>query len=390
MKNGRPARASAAALAALALMAATTGCRKSAPAGQMKANFGISHSLESVSSLSFDIQLWLLQPTPSMFYENKATQTFVSEPCLAPNGPALNQITVRATIQFAGDPQTYTAIGSTVFTCTADADVSVQVPLDVLQVAGSGAGGADVGITIGGSQCSSSATLQGDSWLGVCPTSSCDGSGAVFNFSNTCAGLDGTAPTYWTCGVPADWSLVGTVARAQLQLPNRDGTWPLGLLAFPQQVLATPDPTLSDAAGDRRVFGPVATPRSLWTVAGGVAAQPQLDASRVADHAALLDVPASATAAAQLVLEVDDAASGTTAVVWNQFGACDVPAAGIASWPGLHVIDVRLQGLSSAVVLLSPDVGGAASAQVICNTALDANQSAIIVCGAPGALGVSP
>jgi hypothetical protein len=335
------------------------------------------------------MKFWLLANPPVMFFEYTGSQLTTQLPCLSPGGSALNQITANATLQFAGAPATYSAQASAVFTCLTGGDASVTIPLDIVQNSGA-VGGTNVGVAIGGSQCSSTATLLGDSALGVCPASSCDANSAAFQFSNTCTGLDGASPTYWACGAPADWTLIGPLARAQLAVPYVDGAYTLGLLAFPLQTLTSPDPTLTDANGTRLVFGTVATPFATLTVQGGVAQPPQLDATRTAAHVALLAVPPSATTQPQAVLEIDDAPDGSSAVVWNQFGPCDVPAAGVPSWPGFHAIDVRLSGLSTAAVLLSPDVNGVASAQALCAAGVSASGAAIVTCTGPAALGATP
>ena len=71
-----------------------------------------------------------------------------------------------------------------------------------------------MGVSFGGSQCSSTAVLRGDAFLAVCGGASCNGASAALLFSNACTGLDGAFPDYWVCGTGADWSLIGPLARA--------------------------------------------------------------------------------------------------------------------------------------------------------------------------------
>ena len=382
LSMGRLATATA---AVLVFAACKSGSQTvSPPTGSVSVHVSSSGDLGPLASFSVRMRFWVLTDPPELFFEYRGSDLSPQLPCLVRDGVSLNQVSVEATVQFTGDPITYTAHAAQIFTCHPDADTPLTIPLDIIRLQGQGVGGTDVGVSLGGSTCSSTAVLRGDEVLAVCGSASCDPTTAAFLFASTCTALDGSAPDFWTCG-PGDWSLIGPVARALFGVPPRDGSWTIGIAAFPRQVLAAPDPGLTDPVGNRRVYGAVGTPTATLVKGTGFA-QPQLQAGLVSSKIALLD----AGGGAQLLLEVDDAAEGSRAQVRTRFGVCGASALGVASWHGLHPIDARLDGLSAVKLTLSSSADGVASAQARCTAGLDGSNNPIATCSAAAPLGSAP
>ena len=388
-KRHRPRLAASVALGALCLIAAA--CEQG-QTGRLDghARLSLTDALPpGVESLTFRVRLSAVASgSTAPYIDMTASGSDVMViPCLGGPSGQLTQASVDATVKFKGDAIRYAAHGTALFTCRTSLDERVSLVLDVFRPEVADVGGVDVTVQFGGSQCTSTLALRGDDFLAVCARSSCDSGTAAFVFSNVCQGLDKTPTDVWTCGTYTDWTLFGAIARAQYVIPDRDFSALFGLAAVPRQLLAKADLTLTDAAGDRRVFGTVARLFATLQRKGGVLTPPALDADQATDHIALLDVPG--VPGQQILLEADDTATGGRALVWTRLGGCRVPALGSATWT-LHPIDLRLDGLSAVKVLLAPTAGGVATAQARCAVTAGASGAAVVTCGAPTALSGTP
>ncbi len=373
------------ALAAAALVCAactpretgTTG--KPAAAGRSRLRLQ-APVVEGLTSVDYSLRFWFLGEAPALEYgRSQWTSTsaggdlFALLACLG-GGSGQNQVRADAVLHFAGAPD-LSGTANAVFTCTANEDVAVDLVISVY--AGGAVGFDDLDLGAAGVVCKSAISLRGDGYLAVCSQSSCGDSGAVFLFANQCRGLDGSAPRFWTCGDPADWTVLGPVVSSAYTLA-RDGIFRFGVAALPQRKLARPDPALTDAQGNLLVWGAVAVPAATVVRSGGVVTSTSLAATRAASFAAQLQAPGGAPR----LLEIDNGASGAAVIAWTQLGPCATPVAGVSAFPGLWAIDLRLSSPAAATLLLAATPGGTVTRRASCA----ADVAGLVTCSAPGAL----
>ncbi len=366
---------------ALALAVACAGCAQpkpgSPPAG--RSQFALqTPSLPGLTSVDYTLHFWFLGAVPPLAYDtylasSASGSVFAILPCFSDRS-GLNQVRADAVLHFAGAPD-LAGSASAIFSCQQSLDTPVSLVISAVR--GTGVGYGDIAGLAAGVSCQSAINLRGDSYLAVCAESTCGDSGAVFLFTNSCRALDGSAPSFWACGPPTDWTLLGPLASSAFTLV-RDGTFRFGIAAPPAVKLSAPDPTLTDASGNLLVWGAVATPAATLIRSGGAVTRSTLDATRTASFAARLQ----AAGGPPLLLEVQGGAAGAALFAWTPLGPCLAPAAGVASLPGLFVVDVRLASPAVATLLLAAAPAGPASQRSSCT----ATAAGAILCSAPGPL----
>lgn len=390
--------------ATLAVAAAATfaACTKAAPAPAIPVGEGRSHLVvqapasAKILSIDYTLRFWFLGQEPAVQYFTYQLVTSRTDgqaqailPCVAgPTGSGLNQLQVEAVVHQDGKPDA-TGTASALFTCERNGDTPVNLVLFFFNDGDGGFNDVDVGASA--VSCTSRTELRGDSFLAVCASSSCDANGAAWLFSNSCSALEGGFPDSWVCGRGADWTLVGPLARAQFAIPAADGLWKLGVAALGQLRFSAPDLSLTDAAGNLRIRKNVPTPTALLQKISGAIVRRELDGARKATYAAELVTPAPpGVAAPHVLLALSTTAAGTTAAAWTRFGPCEVPAQGVASWPGLFPVDVRLTAPGAARVILAGAPDGVATRSASCTAGLDAGGAPTVTCTAAAALGGTP
>ena len=171
-------------------------------------------------------------------------------------------------------------------------------------------------------------------------------------------------------------------------LPLRDGTFAWQVVALDRLRLAAPDPSLSDASGNLRVFRGVASPAARFVRAGGRNQPVEVQAARTLDFAAELETPdvAGTVPLPHPLLTLRVGTAGTD-VSWRvRFGACDTTPQGTSTYPGRFAVDVRLRSPAEALLFLSPTAGGLVTHVASCRAERTAG-AVRVVCGEPSPVG---
>ena len=353
-----------------------------------------SGSLPGLTSVDYSLRLYYLDVQPPLAYGDATQRSVLAAgdaltvlTCrTGADGTGLNQLQVEARIQLADRSEPVRATASAVFRCLRNADTRVNIILSVGTPAD--VGWTDVDLHTIGTQCTSHAEFRGDEVLAVCGSSSCNQSDAVLLWVNGCRTLRGVAPELWACGSPADWTLLGTLAEAQFPVPLRDGTFAWQVVALDRLRLAAPDPSLSDASGNLRVFRGVASPAARFVRAGGRNQPVEVQAARTLDFAAELETPdvAGTVPLPHPLLTLRVGTAGTD-VSWRvRFGACDTTPQGTSTYPGRFAVDVRLRSPAEALLFLSPTAGGLVTHVASCRAERTAG-AVRVVCGEPSPVG---
>ncbi len=169
------------------------------------------------------------------FTSTKASgQILAVLPCLTtPSGTGNNQVKASAILHFSDGTQA-TGTGSAVFTCTQSVDTPINLVISIQMAVNAGFVDPNGQVTV--VNCDSNYEWKDDSWLAVCSDSSCGDAESVLLLEDNCSQLGTGTPTFWTCGVPADWTILDLTpptppvasATCQFPVPASDGSWTFG------------------------------------------------------------------------------------------------------------------------------------------------------------------
>lgn len=308
-------------------------------------------------------------------------------------GVGLNQVDITAVVWVPGltaaQGNPFTIQSSAVFNCRENADTLVNVTMNVIGALGDGFG--DLDIVPIGTLCSGKLDFKPDTYVGVCPTSTCGDTEDIFLFANTCKSVQAATPTFWLCGDPTDWQVNGNAASSFFPVPEHDGEWHFGVTALDGYRMAQPDETLTDELGNLVVWSGAAGVRASMKRVQGVNTQGAAQTYSF-EFAADLAVPprAQGLPSPHVLLLVNQDELGARVVFQTKLGACDVPVEDVSLYPGLRVIDARRDGDEGLKLILASVAPGSFASQVArCQTGWDTTQAAprpIVSCGAPSPL----
>jgi len=127
-----------------------------------------------IEKVDYTVRITYLESTPptATLEETYSSVTFGGElltilPCTTgADGDGLNQVEITANIFVRGRAEPVKATAASVFTCVQNADVLVNVVLNVIdQLFG---GFVDINAMVAGTLCSGKVDMKDDGWLGVC------------------------------------------------------------------------------------------------------------------------------------------------------------------------------------------------------------------------------
>ncbi|MFO0746054.1 MAG: hypothetical protein U1F43_10320 [Myxococcota bacterium] len=358
-----------------------------------------------VTRVDYTITETFLEETPPLTY---LTDTFSSVsnggeatrilPChtVPGTGQGLNEIDISADVWMPGladGKQFVTVRASAVYTCHENADALVNITLNLIGAMGDGFG--DVDAIPLGTLCSGKIDFKPDTYLGVCPTSTCGDNEDVFLFASTCQALQAETPTFWLCGSPTDWQVNGPIATSFFSVPEHDGAWSFGVTALDGYRMAQADPTLTDELGNLTVWTGASALRASMRRVQGHNTEGETTPI-VFEFAAELELAAQGPGqpAPHLLLLVNQELLGAHVFYQTRFGLCDVPADDVTLYPGLRVVDARRDGPGAVrLILASAALDSFASLVTRCEAACDTSGAAprpTLRCGAPTALVPTP
>ena len=349
-----------------------------------------------IDRVDYTVRITFLEtdpPTPTL-EENYSSVAFGGElitvlPCTTgADGDGLNQVDITAKIWVKGDETPFDAKASAVYTCVRNADTLVNVVLNVIDQLDRGF--VDLDLMVGGTLCSSKLDWKADGYLGVCPQATCGRGEEVLLFANECEAVQADTPTYWTCGDPADWQIVGKRANAFFQVPEGSGTWKFGVIALDVFQMRQPDPTLTAADGTVKIWAGLSAVRAELVRQGRETVRKE-NGPYIYDFAAELALAPREIGqpSPELLMLVKNDELGARVTWQRRYGACDVPTAGVTLYPGLIAIDVRRDGNQAAKITFANLGSGFATSSARCETGWDAvtdQAKPIITCGAPSPL----
>lgn len=393
--HGRFTRSSWLAFVALTLVLSACGA-DSAPATGPTGSARFALELPDtgvIERVDYTVRISFLEASPPVvnLEESYSSVTFGGEliailPCTTgADGDGLNQVDVSAKIWVRGRAEPFDASAAAVFTCVQNADTVVNLVLNVIaQLFG---GFVDIDAMVGGTLCSSKVDMKADGYLGVCPRASCGGGEELLVFANECRAVQADVPTYWICGAPADWQVVGNRANAFFPVPEGNGAWTFGVIALDVFQMSQPDPSLTDAGGQVKVWAGLSAVRAYFERQAGETVRRE-NAPFNYEFAAELAVPPreAGQPITHLLLLVDQDVLGARVTWQRHFGACDVPASGVSLYPGLKALDLRRDGNQAARLVLGDAVTGYAISEARCETGWDlstATPTPIITCQPP-------
>lgn len=307
-------------------------------------------------------------------------------------GVGLNEVDVTADVYMPGLPDNkafVTVRASAVYLCKENADTLVNLTLNLMTALGDGF--SDIDIVPIGTLCSGKTDFKPDTYLGVCPTSSCGEGDALFLFATTCESIQADVPTFWLCGSPTDWQINGPMAASYFSIPEHDGTWQFGVTALDGYRMAQADPTLTDALGNLTVWTGASALRADMKRLQGRNIKGQTT-PRIFEFAAELELAPQTEGqpAPHLLLLVNQDELGARVAYQTKLGLCDVLASGVSLYPGLRVVDARRDGAGAVrLILASVAPDSFASMVARCEATWDttgASPKPSITCGAPSAL----
>ena len=401
-RDGRSAArgfgASSAILAGLVSVVAFAACglaegpASGGPTG--KATFALELPNSGViEKVDYTVRITYLESTPptATLEETYSSVTFGGElltilPCTTgADGDGLNQVEITANIFVRGRAEPVKATAASVFTCVQNADVLVNVVLNVIdQLFG---GFVDINAMVAGTLCSGKVDMKDDGWLGVCPDAKCGDSDELFIFANTCQAVQAAAPTFWICGDPADWKIIGEQAEAYFPVPKHNGDWEFGVIALDIFKMSQADPTLTTADGTVKVWAGLSASRAHFDRQGGVTLRRENGPVIYQFAAELAVAPREAgQPAPDLLMLIYQDVLGARVTWQRRFGDCDEPAQGVSLYPGLKALDLRRDGNQAARITFGDPVTGLATSSARCETAWDESQTSpvpTIICGAP-------
>lgn len=348
-----------------------------------------------IEKAEYDVRISFLEtnpPTPTL-QETYSSVSFGGEllsiiPCTTgADGDGLNQVDISAKIYVRGRAEPFTASAGAVFTCVRNADTLVNVVLNVIGQLDNG--NVDIDVMVAGTLCASKVDMKDDSWLGVCPDAKCGNSDELFVFANTCEAVQADAPTFWICGDPADWKVIGGRADAFFPVPQHNGDWTFGVTALDVFKMGQADPSITAADGTVKVWAGLSASRAHFVRQGGQTTRRE-NGPVVYEFAAELAVAprgAGQPAPELLLLVRKDSQVIGSRVTWQRrFGACDEPAEGVTLYPGLKVLDVRRDGNQAVRITFADPDTGFASSTARCETGWNetgASPRPTITCGSP-------
>ncbi len=346
-----------------------------------------------IERVDYTVRLTYLEtvpPTPTL-EESYSSVDFGGEllailPCTTgADGDGLNQVDIAAKIWVRGREAPFDATASAVYTCVRNADVLVNVVLNVIaQLDG---GFVDIDAMVAGTLCSSKVDMKADGYLGVCPQSTCGRSEELLIFANECRAVQADTPTYWICGDPADWQVVGNRANAFFPVPEHNGSWTFGVIALDVFQMRQPDPTLTAPDGTVKVWAGLSAVRAYFERQNNLTTRRE-NAPFIYEFAAELAVAprAEGQPAPELLMLLDQDVLGARVTWQRRFGTCDVPAAGVTLYPGLEALDLRRDGNQAAIITFGDPVTGFATSRARCETGWDEAAippTPLVTCGAP-------
>jgi len=346
-----------------------------------------------IEKVDYTVRITFLEtspPTPTL-EETYTSVTFGGElltilPCTTgADGDGLNQVDIEALIYVRGRDEPFKANAASVFTCVRNADVLVNIVLNVLdQLNG---GNVDINGMVAGTLCASKVDMKDDGWLGVCPDSKCGDSDELFIFANTCEAVQAAAPTFWICGDPADWKVIGEQADAFFPVPKHNGEWFFGVIALDVFKMSQADPTLTSADGTVKVWNGLSASRAHFERQAGQTIRRE-NGPVIYQFAAELAVAPREIGqpAPELLMLIYPGRLGAIVTWQRRFGTCDEPAQGVTLYPGLKAIDLRRDGNQAARITFGDPITGFATSTARCETGWDATQPSprpTVTCGAP-------
>jgi len=348
-----------------------------------------------IDRVEYKVRVTFLESTPpvqtvSEVYESVALRGQLTAvlPCRTlPSGQGLNQVDIEALIYVPGRVEPYIAAGTAVFTCRRNADTPVNILVTVIsQLDG---GFVDIGLCINGIGCSTKVdTSLPDSVVGVCSESLCNPlGGAVFRFATECATVYAASPTFWVCGDATDWLIRNRTAISDFPIPDADGDWRFGVIAFDACIMPQVDLTITDADRVVKVWRGVAVQYGELDRVGGINLTPEATTRRI-EFAAELKVPPRAPdlPGPEVLVLIEQEPLGVRTRFITRFGICDIPTQGVELYPGSAIIDVRRDGVSAIELLMGDNETRLVSLVARCMTSWDetgANPRPTVICAAP-------
>lgn len=390
-------RDAALALCVVASFGPTSACSQDEPAvdGEALGYANIALDIPNgsyIERVDYTVRFTFLESTPPTPTIEKTFSSVMNRgelvailPCrTGPSGEGLNQVDVVAKIWVRGATVPFDAAASGVYTCVRNADVLVNVVLNVIVPLDGGF--ADLDLLVAGTLCSGKVDRKYDGYLGVCPQATCGRSDEVFIFANKCDTIQADEPTYWLCGDQADWTVSGTMANAFFPVPDRDGAWTFGVIALDVFQMLQADPTLTDALGFVTVWSGVSASRAYLERRSGANVRRE-NAPLMYEHAAELTLAPEVAGqpSPKLLFLVEQVGLGARITWQTRFGRCDVPVEGVGLYPGMKVIDVRREGAAAVKLNLGRADIGLAESVARCEASWSTTQPArpIVTCGAP-------
>lgn len=316
-------------------------------------------------------------------------------PCRTkPDGEGLNQVDIDALIYVPGREEPYVAGGTAVFVCKRNADTPVNILVTVVsQLDG---GFVDIGLCVNGISCSTKVdTSIPDSIIGVCSESLCNpNGGAVFRFATECQTVYSERPTFWICGDATDWLIRNRSAISDFPIPDSDGAWRFGVIAFDACIMPQVDLSITDEDRVVKIWRGVAVQYGELDRVNGVNLTPEATTRRVDFAAELIVAPREPEQPSPEVLVlIEQEALGVRTRFITRFGLCDVPTLGVDLYPGVAIIDVRRDGPSAIQLLMGDNETRLVSLEARCMTTWDESGPSprpSVVCGPPNEFGSPP
>ena len=328
-----------------------------------------------IERVDYTVKISFLEVSPPVvnLEESYSSVNFGGEliailPCTTgPDGDGLNQVDISAKIWVRGRSEPFNATAAAVFTCVQNADTIVNLVLNVIeQLFG---GFVDIDAIVAGTLCSSKVDMKADGYLGVCPQASCGKGDELLVFANECHAVQADVPTYWICGAPADWQVVGNRANAFFPVPEENGSWTFGVIALDVFQMRQPDPSLTDQDGNVKVWAGLSAVRAFFDQQAGETVRRENYPFNY-EFAAELAVPPreAGQPVTHLLMLVDQELIGARVTWQRHFGPCDEPAEGVTLYPGLRALDLRRDGNQAARIVFGDAVTGYAISEARCET----------------------
>jgi len=301
------------------------------------------------------------------------------------DGDGLNQVDISAKIYVKDRPEPFLAKAGAAFTCVQNADVLVNVVLNIIGQLP--AGNVDIDAIVSGTLCGGKVDMKDDYFLGTCPDSKCGDSEELLLFTNICQSVQAPVPTFWICGDPADWQIIGEHADAFFPVPKHNGDWLFGVIALDVFKMGQADPTLTAPDGTLKVWAGLSASHAHFVRQGGQTIRRE-NGPVLYEFAAELTVAprAAGQPAPDLLVLVYGDTLGPRVTFQRRFGDCNEPTQGVTLYPGLKALDVRREGNQAAIITFADRDTGFAVSTARCETGWNetgASPRPIVTCGVP-------